>query len=373
MKFFEIFNFQNKSHIKAGDGQKEGLYPFFTSSPILSKYLNTFQLEEDSLIFGTGGGASVHYCRQPFSVSTDCLVAQIKDEQAGNFDIKYVYYYLSGNIRLLEDGFRGAGLKHVSKGYINDIEIPVVGLAQQKRIVAILDRADAVRQKRKVSARLMDDYLRATFLTMFSDDSTLEQVMLGSLSDTKKGSMRTGPFGSDLKHSEFVESGVAVLGIDNAVKNKFSWDKRRFISPEKYERLKRYTIFPRDVIVTIMGTTGRSAVIPDDIPLAINTKHLAAITFDETKANPYFMCYSLQADPRIMRQIQQRSKGAIMDGLNLTIIKSLEFSVWPIELQNKFEVIYHRVQNLKQSMLKQSDELDNQFQSLLQNSFSGKI
>jgi type I restriction enzyme S subunit len=306
-------------------------------------------------------------------LATNQAILGLQPKDKDILDFRYLRYWLDFSKEKLVGKARGVALQNISATIVKEFEIPLPPIKEQLRIVEILESANTARQKRKASARLMDEYLRATFLTMFSSDNTLEQVTLGSLAKVHKGSMRTGPFGSDLKHSEFVESGVAVLGIDNAVKNKFSWDKRRFISAEKYEKLKRYTIFPRDVIVTIMGTTGRSAVIPDDIPLAINTKHLAAITFDETKANPYFMCYSLQADPRIMRQIQQRSKGAIMDGLNLTIIKSLEFSAWPIELQNKFEAIYHKAQNLKQAMVTQSKVMDTQFEALAQKAFNGSL
>lgn len=284
-------------------------------------------------------------------------------------DPQYLGLFLRSKVNYLRSKTTGATIPHINKATLMTIEIPIIALNEQKRIVKILREAESLRQKRNESLKLLDSYLRTTFLTMFSEDKHLAKVTLESLSQNKKGSMRTGPFGSDLKHSEFIDSGVAVLGIDNAVKNQFTWDKRRFISFEKYEKLKRYTIFPRDVIVTIMGTTGRSAVIPDDIPLAINTKHLAAITFDETKANPYFMCYSLQADPRITRQIQQRSKGAIMDGLNLTIIKNLEFSAWPIERQNKFEVIYHKVQSLRQDMTEQAEVMNAQFEALAQKAF----
>ncbi|MEI6040185.1 MAG: restriction endonuclease subunit S [Candidatus Berkelbacteria bacterium] len=369
IKFSQILDFQQKSHIKAGDGLAEGACPFFTSSPILSKYYNTSQFDSNSLIFGTGGSASVHMCEKPFSVSTDCLVAQLKSSASQQFEIKFVYYYLSGNIWVLEKGFKGAGLKHISKGYINNIDIPELPIEDQKRIVKLLDKAQEICQKRKKVIGLLDDYLKSVFLEMFGDGKNFETIKLELLAKKLKGSMRSGPFGSDLRHSEFVDNGIAVIGIDNAVKNKFEWAQRRYITTEKYQKLKRYTIFPRDVIITIMATIGRSAVIPDDIPVAINTKHLAAITLDQSKANPYFIAYSIHSDQRIKKQITSNSIGAIMPGLNLGIIKNLNIIQFPIELQNEFERFYKKIEVLKEKMLSQLEELETQFQVLVQESF----
>lgn len=181
--------------------------------------------------------------------------------------------------------------------------------------------------------------------------------------------MRTGPFGSDLLHSEFVDSGIAVIGIDNAVHNEFTWGERRYITPEKYQKLKRYTLYPGDVIITIMGTTGRSAVIPEDIPPAINTKHLVAISLNTNLANPDFISYSLHSNPEIIRQIVKQGRGAIMTGLNLGIIKDLKFKLPPIELQNRFAEIIRDTGVLKQKMYSQLSQLDLQSQSLMQKSF----
>lgn len=375
-KFNELFDFAKKSKIKAGDGNKEGLYPFYTSSAILSKRIDVFQEERISLIFGTGGKASVHYVDEQFSTSTDCIVAYKKEDKY--FNEKFVFYYLFGNIHILERGFKGAGLKHISKKYIQNLDIPILPLETQNKIVSLLDRADSLLKEREKSIVLLDELLRAQFLKMFGKANRQfgdwEDVQIKSLALDKKNSMRTGPFGSNLKHSEFVVNGpVAVLGIDNAVKNTFEWKERRYITNEKYKDLKRYTVFPRDVIITIMGTVGRSAVIPDDIPVAINTKHLACISLDPEKCNPYYLAYSIHSNPYISYQMKAREKGAIMAGLNLTIIKELKLKDAPIELQNQFEAIYHNIQFQKETLNLFKIELEHLYNSLLQDAFKGEI
>lgn len=375
-KFDDLFNFAKKSKIKAGDGLKEGIYPFYTSSATLSKRIDVFQEDRISLIFGTGGQASVHYVDEQFSTSTDCIVAYKKEDK--EFNEKFVFYYLFGNIHILERGFKGAGLKHISKKYIQNLDIPILPIGTQNKIVSLLDKAISLLQERENSIALLEELLRAKFLNMFGKANeqfnVWEDVQIKSLALDRKNSMRTGPFGSNLKHSEFVTDGpVAVLGIDNAVKNTFQWKERRYITNEKYTDLKRYTVFPRDVIITIMGTVGRSAVIPDDIPTAINTKHLACISLDPEKCNPYYLAYSIHSNPYIGYQMKSREKGAIMAGLNLTIIKELKLKDAPIELQNQFEGYYHNIQTQKERLIQSKTELEHLFNSLIQEAFKGEI
>src|SRR5690606_31635599 len=149
--------------------------------------------------------------------------------------------------------------------------------------------------------------------------------------------------------------------------------ERRFITEEKYQKLKRYTVYPRDVIITIMGTIGRSAVIPDNIEKAINTKHLACISLDPKKCNPYYLAYSIHSNPFLHYQMKARDRGAIMSGLNLTIIKELKLKDAPIELQNEFEKIYHKVESQKDNLLSSKQDLENLFNSIAQRAFSGQV
>ncbi len=255
--------------------------------------------------------------------------------------------------------------------------IPLPPLPEQKRIAAILDKADAVRRKRARALKLADEFLKSAFLDIVGPRArqykTWPEQTVEELAEKRKGSMRTGPFGSNLRHSEFVDHGIAVLGIDNAVHNRFEWGERRFITEEKYEKLKRYTVFPGDVIITIMGTTGRSAVIPEDIPTAITTKHLAAISVNRDVIFPEFLAFAVRENPDVLNQIRTANKGAIMDGLNLTIIKKLRVRLPPLYVQERFVSVVSRMEEMRRGLTKNRRSAADLFHSLVQRAFRGEL
>jgi type I restriction enzyme, S subunit len=207
--------------------------------------------------------------------------------------------------------------------------IPLPSLPEQQRIVGILDQAfEGIAVAKANAERNLQNVQNLPSLSFAALASTSEQrgwtrTTVAAVAARHKGSIRTGPFGSQLLHSEFVDQGIAVLGIDNAVANEFRWDQRRFITPEKYRGLERYRVHPGDVLITIMGTCGRCAVVPSDIPLAINTKHLCCITVDGDRCLPEYLQAYFLYHPAAREFLSKRAKGAIMAGLNMGIIEEL--------------------------------------------------
>ncbi len=256
-----------------------------------------------------------------------------------------------------------------------ELEMPVPPLEEQKRIVTILDKADTIRRKRQQANGELEALEESAFAftvgTRARGYEEWTEVTIESLAALHQGAMRTGPFGSSLLHSEFVDEGIAVLGIDNAVQNRFAWDQRRFITPAKYEEMKRYTVYPNDVIITIMGTVGRAAVIPEDIPTAITTKHIATLTLNTKIAEPEFVSQAMHRHPFIAMQMTNR--GAIMNSWNLGLIKSLKVPLPPIDVQREFTKRVRQIRDLRNKLENGATEADHLFNSLVQRAFKGEL
>jgi type I restriction enzyme S subunit len=130
---------------------------------------------------------------------------------------------------------------------------------------------------------------------------------------------------------------------------------------------------PGDVIITIMGTTGRSAVVPQDIPPAITTKHLATITLDRSKALPEYVSNAIHRDPSVLHQIALQNRGAIMAGLNLGIIKKLKVRLPPLEQQILYDKVVIKTRQEQERLEKAANTTNDFFNSLLQRAFRGEL
>jgi len=337
------------------------------------EYPAHYVIDTGDLLIGMDGEFNIRFWQSGKALLNQrvCKIAA----KPGKADNTYLRYRLQILLKQIEDETPFVTVKHLSSRKLEQSTLVLPPLAEQQRIADILSRADRLRRLRRFALEMSAGYLQAVFLEMFwtNADPRWSERKIEELAANTRNSMRTGPFGSQLLHSEFVESGIAVLGIDNAVNNRFEWSKPRFITESKYRQLNRYTAFPGDVLITIMGTNGRCAVVPKSIPTAINTKHLCCITLDQNKCLPDFLQWAFLTQPSVQHQLGVSERGAVMPGLNMGIIKELHFPLPPIALQKKFVEIVEKNSRLRaqqREALRQAEQL---FQGLLQAAFRGEL
>ena len=372
VKFSDLFDYENKSKIKAGNGLPLGQYPFYTSSNELSKYLNEYLFDKSSLIFGTGGNASIHYCNKPFAVSTDCLVAFPKDHKI--VEPKFVYYYLLGNINLLENGFKGAGLKHISKGYINDLLIPLPPLATQKRIAEILDAADALKRKDQQLLKKYDELAQAIFIDMFGDPVKNEKgwevkklgeyiAFIGDIGSNGSNAV----VAKNLKMFD-TEDYAIMIRTTNLAANDFK-NRIKYISKDTYEFYSKSKIWGGEIIMNKIGSAGDFWIMPKlNKPVSLG---LNQFVIRLSNLNTKFIFYYLSSDYG-RKQIKSNLNGAVTKSITKSAVKGLPLYYPPIELQNRFEEIIEKIELLKWKF-SSNKETGFLFENLIQKAFNGEL
>lgn len=168
--------------------------------------------------------------------------------KAKKLDARYLYYWVLTPY-FIQDMVRkstGASYPAVSDTIVKDYSIPLPPIDEQRRIAAILDRADAVRRKRQEAIALTEELLRSAFLEMFGDPVTNPKgwnsgTILDVVSNPKTD-VRCGPFGTQLKAEEIVPEGVPLFGIENVKGGRFQTSTSKYITPSKAVELAAFDV-----------------------------------------------------------------------------------------------------------------------------------
>lgn len=176
-----------------------------------------------------------------------------------------------------------------------------------------------------------------------------DETKIGELADPSPGSYKIGPFGSSLKKNELVKAGIAVAAIENVLPNNFVPTFRKFITPQKFEELADYQVRTGDILVTTMGTIGRAAVVPAGIRTTIIDSHLFRMRVDGNRVYPPYLCFAINGYSGIQQQLNSMARGAIMDGLNTTILKECTVPLPMLDEQKRITTLLEKANRLRRS------------------------
>lgn len=362
MKIVDLCAYAPKSAIKAGEAIKDGKYIFFTSSDDESKRYSDYQHNCEAIIMGTGGNATLHYYNGKFSTSTDCIVLLPNE----SIRCKFLYYFFLHNIAVLQKGFKGAGLKHTNKNYINNIGINTVpDIETQDKVIKALDLACNLVRFHQRQLKKLDELVKSRFIEMFGDPVTnphgFEKVTLSDLAEIK-----IGPFGSLLHKEDYIEGGHALVNPSHIIDGKVSVDEKLTVSDDKFAELSAYHLQVGDVVMGRRGEMGRCAVVLDD-GLLCGTGSLLIRTKGEVTADYIQKIISF---PSFKKTIEDMAVGQTMPNLNVPIVSGFQIIKPPMEVQSAYYKFVEQLDKSKFVIQQALDKAQLLFDSLMQKYFS---
>ena len=361
IKIGDILEIQPKSKVKAGEGITNGKYPFYTCSNELTKSVNTADYEGDALIMGTGGMASIHYEKGKFSTSTDCLVYKSNK----NVNLSLINKYLRTNIYLLENGFKGAGLRHISRDYISNITIPLPERNLQDKIVKELDLIEKTITNHNDVLKKYDTLIKSRFIEMFGD----EIVENGKYKVERLEELCKIITDGTHQPPKFTTTGIPFLFVSNIVGNKITYETEKFISEETYTELyKRTPIEIGDLLLSTVGSYGHPAIVENDKKFLFQ-RHIAYLKPKTDLLNSVYFHGALLS-PSTQKQIKERVKGIAQKTLNLSEIRKIIIPIPPLALQQQFVQFVQQIDKSKFAVQKSLEKTETLYKSLMQRYFA---
>ena len=357
MELIEILNKFDKSKIKVGDGRKDGIYPLYTCSPKVNKFLDNYLYDTEAIILSTGGNPVINYHKGKFSYSSDCLVVQSN----GKFENKYIYYYLISKTNEIAKMFRGAGLKHLNKKEFFKMNIELMNIEEQKKIIKELDLINKLMDYKRKQIKLFDDFIKSQFVEMFGNpiinDKKFEFKQIGEVTKIVTG---TTPDTNDIENWNGRINWITPAEIKDDTL--YVYETQRKIS-EKGQKSKSLTLMPKGtVIFSTRAPIGKTAIAGNEMCCNQGFKNCIC----SININNIYLYYVLKNNKIYFNNL---GTGATFKELSKRVFEKVKIAVPPITLQNQFSEIVKQIDKQKFEIEKSLKETQELYESLMEKYF----
>jgi type I restriction enzyme S subunit len=293
------------------------------------------------------------------AINQDVKALIVKDEM--KIDKRYLLRFLLSKAGYLESRGKGATVKGITLDVLKSLEIPLPPLEEQKRIAAILDKADSLRRKRQQALQLADDFLRATFLDLFGDPVTNPKgwpvFELSELIDPNDrlnyGVVQPGD--DDPEGVPLVRSGDLSDGTPNV-------DMLRKVSSEIDLKHRKSRLKGSEILIACVGSIGRVGWVTKEMIGWNIARAVTRIPIRQDVNREYVFRY-LQS-PIVQSYFEQETRAVAQPTLNVGLIAKTPIAIPPQELQQEFLNRYRQIQKFKMLLSHSVNEKNNLLDSL---------
>ena len=281
-------------------------------------------------------------------------------------DVRYLLWFFIANSREFEKMGKGATVKGITLDQLRKFQIPLPPLPIQKKIAAVLEKADELRRKREEQIKRLDDLLQATFLDMFgdifNDSKCIEKAEFGQF-------IRSIRYGTG-SPPEFSQTGIPFIRATNVKERTIKSQGMAFISAEEARKIEKCRVSEGDLIIVRSGAnTGDCARIPKAFDQAYGGYDLI-IEIDEPYSSFYNYFFST---PSARLVIDGLSRRAGQPHLNAEQVKTFPVLVPVDSDMQKFVKILIETEKMAESIVSRQKIHANLFNSLMQRAFKGEL
>jgi type I restriction enzyme S subunit len=283
----------------------------------------------------------------------------------------YLRHALEGALIEMQRHLHGATMQHVNRGEFLATKLFLPALAEQRRIAEVLDRAEAMRAKRRAALGQFDTLTQSIFLDLFDDPATnLKGLRAESLGDHLLFVTSGGRGWAEF----YAPTGSRFIRSFDVQMNHIGDEDPAFVLPPNNAEARRTRVMAGDVLLTITGSRiGRVAPVPEDLNGAYISQHVAILRADPKRIEPTFLSFFLSFDAGGQRQIAKAQYGQTKPGLNFEQIRRFQIPVPPLPLQRDFARRVAAVKKLKTTHQASLVELDGLFAVLQSRAFRGEL
>ncbi len=290
--------------------------------------------------------------------------------------VRFLFSWLKSVAYLIVAEGTGATVQGVKLPFVKSLQVPIPPLPEQQRIVGILDEAfeglataKANAEKNLQNARaLFESHIESVFTQR---DKGWEETTLPEAT----GGIFTGPFGSLLHKSDYVEGGIPLVNPAHITKTGIEPDLRKTVSRETARRLSSYIMREGDIVIGRRGEMGRCALVTE----AENGWLCGTGSFfikSSNRSEPRYLVRFLRSDG-CKRRLDTIASGTVMPNLSNTALGNLRFDLPPIDRQKaivrEIDVLHAETQRLESIYQQKLAALDELKKSLLHQAFSGQL
>lgn len=286
-------------------------------------------------------------------------------------DVEFLYYAIKKYTPELQDLGNGATFKEISKSTISAFKIPLPPLSTQKKIAAILDAADAHRQKTRQLLAKYDALAQSIFLEMFGDPVTnpkgWEVRRMGEICGV--GSSKRVFVNELLEEGIPFYRGTEVGGL--ATGEKIS--PKLFISSKHFEELKSHTGVPKvgDLLMPSICPDSRIWKVNTNLPFYFKDGRVLWVKVNLGVFSSTYLLFLLKELFRT--NYHEIASGTTFAELKIIALKGLKVLVPGLGRQQEFETKINNVEAQKFLLKKEVINSENLFNSLLQKAFKGDL